>query len=791
MNKYLYNYYDLFNNTPIQWIRVGVFLALGIIVYVNIHNPSAIFFLIPLYFILIIQELFIFTKLNNSLPLNTVKNEKNNILETVDFSTRALLQHNSVLNGLRKIQEKSEVKELIILLGMDIPIQDISISQEELLNKAWELVNELDGKYIHAIDIYTSYLLLADEKNKLLFEKEIERKDIISIVSWLRKQHGYDSLKSHEMNFGGNGVFDSLVYGWSAELSKYALNFTNESIRRENVKPIGRDKEYDLLVTALSKNSSSNALLIGAPGVGKTSLVAQLALDSNAGKLPSFVSHKIIFQLFAERLLAGVENQGDMEARFVSLFEELSHSGNIIVYIPNIENILGGGGMNLDLSGMLSEYLKSNRLTIIGTTTEALYQTYIYPKQELRELFENVQVQEPDNEVLLFMLFEKRKEFMSFNDVQISYDALKEALSLSSSYISDGIALPGRAVKLLEDVITHAKTHGVKTINKSEVRNFVEQKVHIVLSKPTTEESTQLLHLEEEIHKKIVSQEEAVKAISDAMRRVRSGMKDGNRPIASFLFLGPTGVGKTETAKALSSLYFGSEDSMLRLDMSEYQTQDSIERFLGSSNPNEFVDNVGNKILNNPFTLILLDEFEKAHPKILDLFLQILDEGRLTDNTGRTISFTNAIIIATSNAGSELIREKMAHAQITEEERKNLIDTILKTNIFKPELVNRFDDVIVFKPLVHGDIVSIADHFMKEVGNKLSEQHITLRYDKDVLEFIANASYSTEFGARNVRRFIEQTVENQISTKILDQTLPPGGVAIITINSGSIVVTTS
>lgn len=787
MNNF-YTLYSFFNLGIVQWIRVFVFLLLGCIVFLNISNTQFVLLLVPVYFILIIQELFIFLKLNTTHPLQTVQN--GNDISCVDFQTRVILERYGIQKGIEKLKTTPEVKSFLKLLLVDFPIADI-VTQEELFGKAGGLVNQASGKYIHAIDIFASYLLIAEEKQKVLFEKEIAKEDVIALASWIRKEHGYDKPSHHQVHFTGNGVFDSLVFGWSAETSRYALNFTQEALRHESIKPIGREKEYDLLVTALSKSSSSNALLIGNPGVGKTSLITQFALDSYMGSLPSFVNHKVVFQLFAERLLAGIQNQGDLEARFVALLEELSHAGNIVLYIPNVENIFGGGGIHLDVSGMLSEYLKSNRLTIIGTTTESAYQTYIYPKQELRELLDVVQIEEPSEELLLYMLLEKRKEFVHVHGVQISFGALRETIELSTSYISDGTALPGRAVKLLEDVLSHAKTHGEKIIDKVQIRAFVEQKVHVVLSRPTAEESTQLLHLEEEMHKKIVSQDEAVKGISNAMRRVRSGMKQENRPIASFLFLGPTGVGKTETAKALAEIYFGNEKSMIRLDMSEYQTQDSLERLLGSSDASEYVNSLGNKVHDNPFSLILLDEFEKSNPKILDLFLQILDEGRLTDATGRTISFTNTIIIATSNAGSELIREKLVDKQISEEEKRNLIDTILTTNIFKPELVNRFDDVIVFKPLQLVDIVLIADHFMNQVGDRLSEQHITLRYDKVVLEFIANASYSAEFGARNVRRFIEQAVENHISTKLLEQTLLPGGVAIISIQNNSIVVETS
>ncbi len=785
------NYYFLYNffDTPlIRWIRVLIFFFIGFLVYLNNGNVQFIEGLLPLYFLIIIQEFFIHFKLENSKPLKKITGNSKNVIDCIDFKTRTILERKSTTeDAIKEIINESEVKYFNKLLDYKYTPQSITISKEELLKKAEDIAKNVNGIYLHGLDMYAAYLLLLDLQTKILFQNNIVEKDVLVVLSWVRKQYELDNKVHHELHFSGSGVFDFFVFGWSAQLSRYAQNFTNVVLSQKNAVPIGRNREYDLLVTALSKDSSNNALLVGPAGIGKTALISQFVIDSNEGVLPRSVSNKIVFKLYAERLLAGINNQGDLEERFVYLFSELMHAGNIVVYIPNIESIFGGGGLNVDISGALVEYLKSNRITIIGSITQEAFQTFIYPKQEIKQLFDVIQMNEPDSETALFMVLEKSKELSLLNAVSVSYSAAKESCALSSTYTNDGTAMPGRAIRLLDDAIAHARTHGLKNITKKEVLEFVEEKTHIVLDKPNKEESDKLLNLEKEIHKKIVSQDEAVGAIANAMRRVRSGMKNENKPIASFLFLGPTGVGKTETAKALAASYFGDEKAMIRLDMSEYQNPESVERLLGKSSGN-YEETIVDKISNNPFSLVLLDEFEKAYPKILDLFLQVLDEGRLTDNIGRTVSFNNTIIIATSNAGSEFIREEYKEGVMIEEVKKQLVEKVLQSNIFKPELVNRFDDVVIFKPLNEKDVIEVAKLFLQEVIDKVSKQQISLSYDEEVAEFIAKNSYSIEFGARNIRRFIEQSVENQLSQLILSNNINGGESARITIENNAVIV---
>ncbi len=783
-NNYYYLYY-FFDNPIIRWLRVLIFFGIGILVYFNLSDVAFIMRLLPIYFFLILQEFFIHFKLENSPPQRTIHDAVKHIIEAVDYKTRAHLERFAkVEDVMGNLLHTSEIKYFNRLLGHSYKRNEMTIDEEQVLLKAGQLVKSVGGNNIHGIDIYAAYLLLEDEIDKSLFQSEIFEKDIVIVLSWVRRQYSIDMPKHHGLHFTGAGVFDFFVYGWSAELAQYAQDFTREVLSSTQTLTIGRSREYDLLVTALSKSSSSNAMLVGDAGVGKTALVKELVVDSNSGSLPKSVSNKLVFKLYPERLLAGIDNQGDLEARIVNLFSELFHAGNIIVYIPNIENMFGGGGLNIDFSGSLVEYLKSNKIKIIGSTTKEAYKTFIYPKTEIKELFDEIEIDEPDEETVLFMLLEKSKEIESVNNVTIMYSAISEARKLSNSYVNDGTGLPGRAVRLIEDTVSYCLTHGIKHIDSQSVRDFIQTKTQIVLSEPTDAEAKELLNLEQTIHKRVIAQNEAVQAIADAMRRVRSGIKDENKPIASFLFLGPTGVGKTEAAKALATSYFGEENNMIRLDMSEYQNSNSVERFLGSSGNQ---DTLADKVVANPFSEILLDEFEKADPSILNLFLQILDEGRLTDNLGRTVSFNNTIIIATSNAGSEFIRE-MFKSGALENMKDKLLEKLLQSGTFKPELLNRFDDVIVFHPLTQEEASQVAKIFLEEIVEKTKEKQILLTFDSAVCDYIAKNAYSVEFGARNISRFIEQSVENQLSKLILSHDLISGEKGHITIENDNLTI---
>jgi ATP-dependent Clp protease ATP-binding subunit ClpA len=370
------------------------------------------------------------------------------------------------------------------------------------------------------------------------------------------------------------------------------------------------------------------------------------------------------------------------------------------------------------------------------------------------------------------MLMDKASFIEKKMKVELSYKAILSALDLANKYLIDR-TLPGAGVVLLEDTANEVRLSGKKMVLENDVIKRAEEKTKISLSAPTEEEKKLLINLEKKMHETLIDQEEAVKSIAEGIRRIRSGLKFGAKPI-SFLFLGPTGVGKTQTAKALAVLYFNGEKNMIRFDMSEYSSSGSVERFIGSGVGSEN-EGIAGKIHENPCSLILLDEFEKADPVIHNLFLQILDDGRLTDNNGKTVSFTNAIIVATSNAGSEFIREEIGKGSLVDKNFKDkFLGYLLSKNVFKPELLNRFDDIVVFKPLGMVEVIQIAGLLLKEVSKGLLEKEIIVNFDEKIIAKIAKEGFHEQFGARPLNRFIQDNIEDLLAQKMLKNEIKRG-----------------
>ncbi len=650
-------------------------------------------------------------------------------------------------------------------------IQFINIDKKELADYSLEVVKTLKGKYVTTMDLFAAYLLLTEDKTKLLFNKKLKKEELMHILYWARTGFDYEeNPKSLTVNFSGEGLAEEWVFGWTIETKKYMVDLTTEVLSRKPMS-LGREEEYNQTVEALYKGTS--VILVGETGSGKESVIEDLAYESFAGKLNGNLYHQKIFQLMVDAFLAGTTSKGDLQERLDSVIAEISHAGDVIIYIPNFEAILGSSTFAIDLSGALIPYLEKRVLRVVGTVTPEIYKKFVEPRNTLLDVFEIVKFDEPDKDTSLLMLFKKafwlEKEF----NVSLTYRAIAAAFEFSSKYSKEKV-LPGSAVDLLTDAANNVKLSGKKIVKEQDILTQVERKTNIPVGQPKKAEKELLLNLESEIHKRIVDQEEAVSAVSEALRRVRTGLSASKKPI-SFLFLGPTGVGKTETAKALSSIYFKSEDAMLRFDMSEYKGEEGIKRLLGATPGEGSEKGEIEKVYDNPFSLVLLDEFEKADPKILDLFLQVLDDGRLTDNKGKTISFTNTIIIATSNAGSEFIREKIQSGTVLDKAFKtSLLDFLQKQGVFKPELLNRFDEIVVFKPLGEAEVIQIIKLMLSQVQKNLKDKDIEVNFDDKIITKIATEGFDKEFGARPLKRFIQDNIEDLIAQKMLKDEIKRG-----------------
>ena len=633
------------------------------------------------------------------------------------------------------------------------------------------------------LGFFASYLLATEENTKLLFQKNLKKEDLLNISHWAKSMFPGEELKKpFRVKFSGEGIGENWVYGWTIETKKYMVDLTKDALGKKPLL-LGRQEEYKEAIEGLYKNRS--VLLVGEPGSGKTSLIEALAYESMTGNLKDNLYHQRFFQLLVDSLIAGSQNQGELQGRIDSVIEEIAHSNNIIIFIPDLENILGSPTFNLDLSGILIPYIKRNEIRIVATIVPSFYKKFVEPMHSLLDVFEVVRFDEPDKDTIKQMLLEKTLEIEKKNNVSISYRAVVSALSLGDLYLQNRVK-PGNCVRLLEDTANEVFLKGKKIVEEQDVIDKVEKKTKILVGMPTGEEKELLLHLEDQMHKYIIDQKDAVFAVSRAMRRLRSEIDLQDKPI-SFLFLGPTGVGKTKTAKVLSSLYFG-ENKMIRFDMSEYAANDSIKRLLGGLPDKE---GLTDKVYNQPFSLILLDEFEKAAPSIRDLFLQVLDDGRLTDNKGQTVSFVNTIIIATSNAGSEFIREQVKKGTAIDKGFKSrLLEFLQENGIFKPELLNRFDDIIVFKPLGESEIVQITKLILNDLTKKLLEKDIVVTFDNKVIEKILKDGFDEQFGARPIRRFIQDNIEDLIAKKMLEDEIKRGNRVLFSTDDANIITIT-
>lgn len=771
MNDNYFTLYVFIESQSAKFARVAI--VLGILIFL-LTGLQTNWIKIPLIILsaFLINELFIANLIRRK-PKFEAKEDKGNNYDKIIFSARAAFSKSEdSYEVLEKIAGKKEVRFFLEKIRID-KLEKIEIPSDELLSQSVEIVKWVRGNYVTEIDIAASYILLSEEATRFLQKANLNNDDCINVCYWARKKFNPDNFEQEKIKLLGSGVFDSLVESWNYELKKYSKDLTREVLARSSIpNVVGREKEYEQLLVALSRKKSSNVVLVGEPGVGKMSLVELLAYESFIGNAPEGLHGKRVFELFVDRLLSGINSAGELETRLSYVLADIAHSENAILVIQDIESIFGGGGFNLDISGVLVEYIESDKIKIIGTTTQYSFASFIENKPSVKDLFERVDIKELDLSKTLLLLTDKAREVEVKYGILLSYPALKQVVTLAPAYFPDRF-FPGRAMDLLENVASKFSLDRKKTIDAQDVIEFVQAKTNIALSEPDERERELLLSLEEKMHERLIGQEEAVLAVANTLRRLRSGFKSENRPISVMLFLGPTGVGKTETAKALAAEYFLDQNAMIRLDMSEYQTQDQIKRILGESAGEEVVVNaLTDKVEKNPFSLILLDEFEKAHPHLLDIFLQVFDEGRLTDNRGKTVSFNNTIIIATSNAGSELIRERIDKGLTTLKDE--LVDYLLKNNIFKPELINRFDEVIVFRPLTEEEILKISSILLSETLSTLSDNGIKLAFDDHVVSKIAKEAYDATFGARNIQRYIADRIESYLSKMILENKIRKG-----------------
>lgn len=591
--------------------------------------------------------------------------------------------------------------------------------------------------------------------------------------------------------------------GKTPTLEEFGRNLTQLAIEGKLDPVVGRQTEIERTVQILGRRTKNNPVLLGEPGVGKTAIAEGLAQRITRGDIPELLAQKQVISLDMALLVAGTRFRGEFEERLKHLLEEVKTNGNIILAIDEVHTLVGAGALGgaMDASNLMKPALARGELQCLGATTLDEYRRHIERDAALERRFQPVKVGEPSVEETIEILHGLRAAYADHHKVEITDAALMAAAQLSDRYISDRF-LPDKAIDLIDEAgsrvhLRHSRlpeTEQVPQVTEEDIAQIVSSWTHIPVNKLSESESELLLQMEDTLHQRLIGQDEAVRAVSRALRRARVGLKSPNRPIASFIFSGPTGVGKTELTKALAASFFGSEDAMIRVDMSEFMEPHTVSKLIGS--PPGFVgyDEGGQlteAVRRKPYTIVLFDEIEKAHPDVFNLLLQLLEDGRLTDAKGRTVDFKNTLLIMTSNIGSRVIEkggdgfgfELSADSQSDAQYHRiqSLINNELK-QYFRPEFLNRLDEIIVFRQLQRDEIKQIADLMLQEIATRLREREIYLEVTQRFKDHVAEVGYSASYGARPLRRVLTNLLEDSLAEAILAGRLNPGETATVDVD---------
>lgn len=661
-----------------------------------------------------------------------------------------------------------------------------------------------------------------------------------------------------------NGNSSRGSYNSTQTLNQYGTDLTKRAMDGKLDPVIGRKDEIDRVIQILSRRSKNNPCLIGEPGVGKTAVVEGLAEKIIAEDVPEMLKGKRVVSLDMSSMIAGAKYRGDFEERIKKCLNEVKKAGDVILFIDEIHTIVGAGSAEgaVDAANILKPLLARGEIQLVGATTLNEYRKYIEKDSALERRFSPVTVLEPTPEDTVKILQGIRDKYEAHHNVQITDEAIDSAVKLSVRYITDRY-LPDKAIDLIDEAASRIKmktytvpdrikdienqveelgkekeeairvqdfekaasirdkehelkdklekdkkkwenknSKAVTVLKEDDIAEVISSWTNIPVKRLTQDENEKLKNLEQTLHERVIGQDEAVSAVAKAIRRGRLGLKDPNRPIGSFLFLGQTGVGKTELSKALAETLFGNEDSMIRIDMSEYMESHTVSKLIGAPPGYVGFDEAGQlteKVRRKPYSVILFDEIEKAHPDVMNMLLQILDDGRLTDSQGRAVNFKNTVIIMTSNVGARLLADKKALGFSVDDnnkesaDKKDYEDTKKKViaelkKQFKPEFLNRIDETIVFHKLNDDDISKIIDIMLKKVERRLTEQNIIVEIDSKAKDLVAKSGVDDNYGARPLRRAIQNMIEDRIAEEILDGNIVAGKKAIISSKDDKIIV---
>ena len=749
----------------------------------------------------------------------------------------------------QNITDEDILREIEMLIGVGETLNEneslgFTPRSKRIIENAFVEARKLGSEFIGTEHLLIGIMREGDSVAvRIMMDLNIDPRKLYNEIVKVLNEDETDSNSPRSADTKNSGSFNS-----TPTLNQFGSDLTKQAREGKLDPVIGRKDEIDRVIQILSRRTKNNPCLIGEPGVGKTAVVEGLAEKIVADDVPEMLKNKRVVTLDISGMVAGAKYRGDFEERIKKCLSEVKKAGDVILFIDEIHTIVGAGSAEgaVDAANILKPLLARGEVQVVGATTLNEYRKYIEKDSALERRFSPVTVGEPTEEETIKILNGLRDKYEAHHNVKITEGAIKAAVELSTRYINDRF-LPDKAIDLMDEAASRVKMRtytmpdSIKEIeekiatldkekeeairvqdfekaatlrdkenaekeklekekkkwqnkNSKNVMNLTEEDIAEVIAswtgipanKITQDENEKLKHLEDTLHKRVIGQNEAVEAVSKAIRRGRVGLKDPNRPIGSFLFLGPTGVGKTELSKALAESLFGNEDAMIRVDMSEYMEPHSVAKLIGSPPGYVGYDEGGQlteKIRRKPYSVILFDEIEKAHPDVMNMLLQILDDGRLTDATGRTVNFKNTVIIMTSNVGARMItdknvlgfsqdnRDKEGQEKEYETIKKDVMSELKKQ--FRPEFINRIDDIIVFHKLTDEDISQIIDIMLKQVQKRLQEQEYSVEIDSSVKDLVAKKGIDTNYGARPLKRAIQSNVEDKIAEAILDGKIIP------------------
>lgn len=741
----------------------------------------------------------------------TIKKGEENWAEYLDFSTFHVFQKafsasrrmnenalsvNSIFFALATYNESAKFLRRLDLIQQDIteqfniPIQSKkthSARPRDFGEDVAQLFQSLDqfraetqvsGK-ITIGQLVVALYETSEQFRKLLAKKDLQKEDLVTVSFW-NESINFRSEKRRRFWTKENLLYKlpigaGWIYGLPFLLEQYSRDITGQFFESKFEFYLqNREKEMQQLISALIRNEKQNAILVGEAGVGKKSIIKAFAKKIIQNEVPEALHEKRVLELNLSAVVSRLPNKAEARNFLSSVLNEAISIGNIILFIDGLHNFIGHqeGLGRIDASEIFLPYLESSSIQIITTSDPASFHRFIETRADILATFERIDIEELGRADTVAILNNKAAVFEKEQKLFFTYSAVKAIYEDARRFIYT-TPFPGKALNLLNDAVIYAQNQRKQVVGPQDINIIVTTKTNVPLGEIGGEEREKLANLSSIMHREIIGQNIAINTVSSAMQRLRAGVSREGKPAGVFLFVGPTGVGKTLTAKVLADIYFGSQEKMIRFDMGEYQTEESVDRLIGSAVANE-PGQLASQVRDNPFSVILLDEFEKAHKDLLNIFLRVFDEGKLTDALGRKVNFENNIIIATSNAGAEKIRKMIQAGEDPSQKKEELLELFIEKGYFKPELLNRFDEIVVYKTLNRGEVKKIAELLILKFVQRLKNKGYYLKPTSEIVNYIAEIGFDPEFGVRPMNRAIADTLETKIARLILENRIKKG-----------------